>query len=155
MKPLFLDPLPSTRDENGTDPYFIADQDFVEEAAVRAVMLGQTSLSRRQSNFNDLALAAGDLDFAGWQMPEQAPKHLPPASTQPPRHQAPQMSFRSQPESTVPTRRHRWWFPGIGAFLTIGLGTWLWVESSVNPDQSFQAVVENLFQLPFGLAGSD
>jgi len=155
MKPLFLDPLPSTRDENGTHPYFLADQDFVEEAAVRAVMLGQTSLSRRHSNFNDPALAAGDPDFAGWQMPEKAQKHLPSASTQPPHHRAHQTSFPSQPESTVSTPRHRWWFPGIAALLTIGLGTWLRVDSSENPDQSLQAVVGNLFQLPFGLAGSD
>ena len=156
MKPLFLNPLPSTRSENGTYAHLRVEDDFVEDAVIRAVMLRQNSLGRGRSNSNDLALAADDQDFAGWQAPDLfAEQSLPPRSQLAP-SESPSPALHREPEIDVlnvaPVRRNWWWLSGISACFAIGLGVWLMMDPTAAPNQTFQTLLENLDHLPFGLA---
>ncbi len=156
MKPLFLDPLPSTRCENETYPNLRVEDDFVEDSVIRAVMLGQNSFVRRRSNINDLALTANDQDFAGLQLSHrslQSAAMTPYLSDQ---SRVPHPTFTPLPESNTKAgtavHRYRWWLPGVSAFFAIGLGAWMLIEPVELPNRAFNTLLDHLVHLPFGLA---
>jgi hypothetical protein len=70
MQPMILAPLPILRNPDSAVPFYNSDQDFVDDTAI-ATLLGKSPVQQRQlANPNDLVLAADDMDFAGWQLPE-------------------------------------------------------------------------------------
>ena len=72
MKPLRLSLLPSVRANDESGSLQMEREGFVDEAAVLALISGPSRL-RSAAYHEDLALAADDLDFAGWQLPAAPP----------------------------------------------------------------------------------
>ena len=68
MNSLRLSPLPSTRPSDESDSRSMEREGFVDEAVVMT-LITETHPGRRVAYPEDLALAADDLDFAGWQLP--------------------------------------------------------------------------------------
>jgi hypothetical protein len=68
MNSLRLGPLPSTRLSDESGSLTVGREGFVDEAVVMA-LISDTHSGRSMACPEDLALAADDLDFAGWQLP--------------------------------------------------------------------------------------
>lgn len=97
---------------------------FVDESAVLALLSGPTHL-RTSSYPEDLALAADDLDFAGWQLPISAPV-VRPAEFPPQvidaivRRRATPPSLDEPGIGSPHFGSHRWWLAGMaGVFSTL------------------------------------
>lgn len=122
MDPLHLSPLPVHRATEESGSLLFEREGFVDESVVAALRTRHLSCGRQIANPQDLALAADDLDFAGWML---APS-------------LPQRAIESQKLKTLPTRRatppelveygigqphsgkHRWWLAGLaGIFSTL------------------------------------
>ena len=68
MNSLRLGPLPSTRLSAESGSLTMEKEGLVDEAVVMA-LISDTHSERSMAYPEDLALAAEDLDFAGWQLP--------------------------------------------------------------------------------------
>jgi hypothetical protein len=109
---------------------------FVDEAVVLALINGPRQL-RSAACHEDLALAADDLDFAGWQLPNNPPARV--AET--PLRVTPAISRRATPPVLVESGigephhgAHRWWLAGLaGAFSTMLFSLLLLTLSSRPP----------------------
>ncbi len=79
MNPLCLRPLPSCRYDDPSDSLMMEREGFVDESVVTAIMCGSRS-ARTMAYPDDLALAADDLDFAGWRFDPKPPRaaEVPP-----------------------------------------------------------------------------
>lgn len=122
MNPLRLSLLPSIRSNEESGSLQMEREGFVDEAVVLALINGprhQRSTGCRE----DLALAADDLDFAGWQLPatpRARAAEIPPQvinaiirRATPPTLQEPGIGMPHQ-------GTHRWWLAGLaGAFSTM------------------------------------
>lgn len=120
MNPLPLRPLPSLRfDEKSRAQLMEMEHDgFVDEAAVTALMAGPRQ--PRNSGFpEDLALAADDLDFAGWRLgpaPRSRGAEVPPQVID-----AIVRRASPPPEPGLGLPHHsgqRWWLAGLAGVLT-------------------------------------
>lgn len=137
MKSLRLSLLPSVRTNEESGSLQMEREGFVDEAAVRALLSGPTHL-RSLSYPEDLALAADDLDFAGWRVPTAAPVKRP--AEFPPqvidaivRRAAPPLL--DEPGIGSPHfGSHRWWLAGLaGALSTLFFSVLLVTLSSRQP----------------------
>lgn len=120
MNPLPLRPLPSLRfdDESRAQLMEMEHAGFVDEAAVTALMAGPRQ--PRISGFpEDLALAADDLDFAGWRLgpaPRSRGAEVPPQVIDAIVRRA---SPPPEPGLGSPHHGgHRWWLAGLAGILT-------------------------------------
>ena len=120
MNPLPLRPLPSLRfDEKSRAQLMEMEHDgFVDEAAVTALMASPRQ--PRNSGFpEDLALAADDLDFAGWRLgpaPRSRGAEVPPQVIDAIVRRA---SPPPEPGLGLPHHSgHRWWLAGLAGVLT-------------------------------------
>ena len=140
MTPLSLAPLPSTR---ATEDFAPGQVGFVDDAVV-ARLLSPVSASRIESCPADLALAADDMDFAGWQL---APSPNAPASAFRGTEEiteVPPLTFRratppavTEPGSGPPhDGNHRWWAAGLAGILATLLVTLLLLILSSRPDST-------------------
>ncbi len=130
MTPLSLAPLPTTRSDGNSCSAETREIGFVDDAVV-ARLLSPVPVARVGSSFEDLALAADDMDFAGWQL-------APVLSASGFRDSgeiadAPPLSFRRATPPALaefaigkpcPVGR-RWWIAGFAGVLTTLLVTLL------------------------------
>ncbi|MEO8615547.1 MAG: hypothetical protein ABI600_10425 [Luteolibacter sp.] len=119
MTPLRVNPLPTLRAIDEPDALVIEREGFVDEAAISALMSGPLFPSRQAPYPEDLALAAGDLDFAGWKLsPPPHPRLLEtPFHVQPRRRPAPPVI--EEPGLGLPhSGSHRWWLAGLAGLLS-------------------------------------
>lgn len=160
MSPLTLTPIPSLRSSEQSHPRRIEEDGFVDESAVRAMMLIQSAPFRRQSSSNDLALASDDLDFAGWHAPRQTPVSGPPPPVLLAKSAAPQLA-KTKPLAFVPSpvtrisrrkspspKKSRSWIPTIAGILTLALSFILIAILVAERDFTFQSIVKKIFHLP-------
>ena len=115
MKPLCLNPFPTRRADDGSAMHLIEREGFVDEAVVTA-LVRESHLGRSIAYPDDLALAADDLDFAGWSLP----KTLPTRSAEvPPRVIDAIVRRATFPQATRELRRHsrRPWLIGFALLL--------------------------------------
>jgi hypothetical protein len=109
---------------------------FVDEAVVQALISGPRQW-RSTACHEDLALAADDLDFAGWQLPATPP----PRAAEIPSQVIDASTRRAAPpvleESGIGEPHHgshRWWLAGLaGAFSTMLFSLLLLTLSSRPP----------------------
>ena len=119
MKPLCLNPFPTRRANDESAVNLIEREGFVDEAVVTA-LLRESHLGRSIAYPDDLALAADDLDFAGWSLP----KPLPTRSAEVPPQVIDAIIRRATfPRATRELRRHspRPWLIGIALLLIAAL----------------------------------
>ncbi len=120
MKSLSLSLLPSVRNPEESDSLQMEREGFVDEAAVFALLSGPTHL-RSVSYPEDLALAADDLDFAGWQVPTAPaarPAEFPPQVIDAIVRRAAPPSFNEPGIGSPHLGSHRWWLAGLAGALS-------------------------------------
>lgn len=124
MTQLKLSPLPSLRSDNDSGAPDIGEG-FVDEAVVMA-MLARPGAQREFPEATQLALAADDMDFAGWRLQSAAsPQPIAPSPTRP----AAIAASAPRPTPPIPDNpglgasrggNHRWWLAGLaGATSTL------------------------------------
>lgn len=135
MQPLTLSPLPILRAGDESGLLMIEREGFVDEAVVSALMFGPVSASRQAPYPADLALAADDLDFAGWQLsplPESRQIQVHAEIEQPLRRPAPPVI--EEPGLGSPhSGSHRWWLAGLAGILSTMLFSLLLINLSSRP----------------------
>ncbi len=143
MNPLRLSPLPSIRANDEPGSLLMESEGFVDEAVVKALMSGPDN-SRRVAYPEDLALAAGDLDFAGWQLSPSVPVRR--AAEVPPhvidaiiRRAAPPV-FEESGIGTPHHGKHRWWLAGMAGVLSTMLFSVLLLTLSSRPGTPFETL---------------
>lgn len=122
MNRLNLSPFPSLRSDEASSIPRIEKDGFVDDDVVLALVAG-TSPSRSSADPGDLALAADDMDFAGWCLPGRmrspAPelKELKGAPYEFTRRPAPPQ--QEEPGLGEPHHgSHRWWLAGLAGALS-------------------------------------
>lgn len=140
MTPLSLAPLPTTRADENSTPWQNGQVGFVDDAVV-ARLITPARTPRLESCPEDLALAADDLDFAGWQLDSvsnstesafcgtedliEVPPLLFGRATPPAIRQA---SIDAGYDSN-----HRWWIAGLAGVLATLVVTLLLLILSSRP----------------------
>lgn len=114
MNPLRLTPFPAHRADDKSTSRVMEREGFVDEAVVTALVTG-SHLGRSMADPDDLALAADDLDFAGWRL---SPSVNMRSAEVPPqvidaivRRALPPVTGESRRGSRQPASR-RWWLAG-------------------------------------------
>ncbi len=140
MNSLKICPLPSIRSSDDPGSLMMEREGFVDEAAVMA-LIAETPSSRSMAYPEDLALAADDLDFAGWQLPttqtaRQRAAEIPPQVIDAiVRRAAPPLITESG--IGIPHHgTHRWWLAGLAGVLSTMLFTLLLIALSSRPGES-------------------
>lgn len=121
MKPLCLTPLPAHRADEQSSMLVMEREGFVDEAVVAALVTGN-HLGRTMADPDDLALAADDLDFAGWRLS----KSVTVRSAEVPPQVIDAIVRRALPPVTGEARRgsrqlvsRRWWVAGVLSILLL------------------------------------
>jgi len=120
MNRLNLSPLPRLRSERESGAPQGADNGFVDEAVILALIAGPV-IPRRLPDASDLALAPDNMDFAGWDFAR--PTRGAEATTAPSETSTRRPSPPLLEEAGIgePHRgSHRWWLAGLaGAISTL------------------------------------
>ena len=118
MKPLFLNPLPAHRADDESVLLRMEREGFVDEAVVTA-LVRDSHPGRSIAYPDDLALAADDLDFAGWRLSKtvtarspEVPPHVIDAIV---RRASPQVARTPERDSPHPMSRR--WLAGLATLL--------------------------------------
>lgn len=129
MHPLKLRPLPSLRIEETSLEQSPQGEGFVDDSAVMAVLVGPP-MTRQTVEQENLALAADDMDFAGWCLAESQTARFQDFSSR--RAAPPELE---EPGIGTPHRgSHRWWLAGFaGAFTAMLFSVLLVTLSSRTP----------------------
>lgn len=120
MTPLHLSPFPSLRSDEVSSIPVIERDGFVDDAVVLALVAGP--ITHRVAPISaELALAADDMDFAGWSLPATPStpraKPMPLSSSAPLPRPAP--PIQNEPGLDDPHRgNHRWWLAGLAGALS-------------------------------------
>ena len=112
MTRLHLSPLPSVRFDEDSSVPVIEREGFVDEALVLALVAGPIT-QRPLPEAAELALAADDMDFAGWCLPsaKRNPSELSAKRPTPP--------VQEEPGLGEPHRgNHRWWRGGLAGVMS-------------------------------------
>jgi len=127
MKREKLSMLPSQRFDDAAEIPVMERDGFVDDAVIQAILAGPVS-PRHAIEPADLALAADDMDFAGWQLPKRKPTPFVDPTLaqslieQPIRRAAEPVLEESEfgePGLGEPHRgSHRWWIAGLAGGLT-------------------------------------
>jgi hypothetical protein len=122
MNPLRLSLLPSIRANDESGSLQMEREGFVDEAVVLALINGPRH-PRSTACPEDLALAADDLDFAGWQLPatpRARTTEIPPQVISAIVRRATPPTLEEPGIGTPHQGTHRWWLAGLaGAFSTM------------------------------------
>lgn len=134
MNPLSLTHFPAQRCENESPALQMECDGFVDEAAV-AALIAAPYMTRRVASHKDLALAADDLDFAGWSTAATVPlREVPsPSEVVDPviRRAAPPVA---EPGSDLPHQEnHRLWLAGLAGALSTVLFSLLLLSFFISP----------------------
>ncbi len=123
MKPLCLSPFPTRRADDDSASHLIERDGFVDEAVVTALVRDNYH-GRSVAYPDDLALAADDLDFAGWSLTKSVPAR---SAEVPPqvidaivRRASPQVSRELRRDSSHPKSR-RQWLAGLAVLIIAAL----------------------------------
>ena len=116
MKPLCLTPLPAHRADDKSSLLVMEREGFVDEAVVTALVTG-SHLGRSVADPDDLALAADDLDFAGWRLSKSATVR----SAEVPPQVIDAIVRRALPPVTGDSKRGSWQSPSRRWWLAGGL----------------------------------
>lgn len=124
-----LSPLPTIRPSDESGLITMEKGGFVDESVV-AALISDTHSGRSMAYPEDLALAADDLDFAGWQLP--ATHAIRPRAAEIPPHVINAIVRRAAPPLIAEPGignphhgSHRWWLAGLAAVLSTMLFTLL------------------------------
>ena len=111
IKPLCLSPFPTRRADDESPLPLMQREGFVDEAVV-ATLVRESQLGRSVAYPDDLALAADDLDFAGWSLAKTVPTR---SAEVPPqvidaivRRASPQVSSVLRSDTRRPRNRRSW-----------------------------------------------
>lgn len=143
MDPLRLKPLPSIRSHDESDTLLMEREGFVDEAVVLAILNGPIN-HRNVAYPEDLALAADDLDFAGWQLPPSLPfrtlADVPtPVVVATIRRATPPVI--EEPGLGSPHHGdHRWWLAGLAGLFSAMLFSLLLFTLSSRPGTAFETI---------------
>lgn len=122
MSSISLTPLPSSRIGEESDARKMEQDGFVDEVVVLA-MVNSPRHFRSNAYPADLALAADDLDFAGWQIPSSTPvraPEVPPQVISAIVRRASPPTLEKSKISAHHDRSRSWWMAGlIGIFSTL------------------------------------
>lgn len=143
MNPLRLSPLPTTRAEDQSKALQMEREGFVDEAAITAIMWGGETTTRVVAYPQDLALAADDLDFAGWKLPATPAPRAPLFSET---KAVPEIALRrpaapviEEPGLGTPhSGSHRWWLAGLAGVLSTLLFSLLLLNLSIRGDTTLE-----------------
>ncbi len=127
MNLLSLSPFPSLRTSDESGNLLMEREGFVDEAVVTALLRAPYGV-RSVAVPTDLALAADDSDFAGWQLPTAftpspftsrmgAVEAAPALAATPTRRAAPPM-IEEPGIGTPHYGAHRWWLAGLAGVLS-------------------------------------
>lgn len=120
MARLNLSPLPCLRAAEVSSMSEAERDGFVDDSVVLALVAGP-AMTRPPADPKDLALAADDLDFAGWRLPSALPAQAPAATPLPMQAAA---RRAAPPEIEEPVLgaphcgNHRWWLAGLAEALS-------------------------------------
>ena len=140
MNPLRVSPLPTTRAQDECVSLMMEREGFVDESMVAAMMRHQHFPARVVPYPEDLALAADDLDFAGWKLsPPSIVRVVEKTSARQTPHRRPappvvEESGLGSPHSGT----HRWWFAGLAGVLSTMLFSILLLSLSTRAGTSFE-----------------
>jgi hypothetical protein len=135
MNPLRLSALPSIRANDDSGSLQMEREGFVDDAVVMALISGPMQW-RSTACHEDLALAADDLDFAGWQLPTTP---LARAVEIPPKGADACIRRATPPVVEEPGigqphhGSHRWWLAGLAGALSTMLFSLLLLTLSSRP----------------------
>jgi hypothetical protein len=135
MKSLHLSMLPSVRQNDESGSLRMEREGFVDEVAVQALLSGPTHL-RSSAHTEDLALAADDLDFAGWQVPSTPvvrPAEFPPQVIDAIVRRAAPPLLNEPGIGSPHFGSHRWWLAGLAGAFSTSLFALLLVTLSSRP----------------------
>jgi hypothetical protein len=142
MKSLRLSLLPSVRQNEESGSLRMEREGFVDEAAVTALLSGPTHL-RSSTYSEDLALAADDLDFAGWQVPSTPvarPAEFPPQVIDAIVRRAAPPQLNEPGIGSPHFGSHRWWLAGLAGVFSTLLFALLLVTLSSRPQPEPEAI---------------
>lgn len=140
MNPHSLSILPSARENEESSSLQMEREGFVDEAAVLALIQGP-KYPRSQAHPEDLALAADDMDFAGWQLKNPVPERvveIPTRANDPVIRRATPPVF-DEPGIDEPGigeahhGAHRWWLAGLAGIMSTMLFSLLLLTLSSRP----------------------
>lgn len=144
MNPLQLSPIPSSRSEDESASLLMEREGFVDEAVVTALLTRPLHAPRSTGHPEDLALAADDLDFAGWQTisrQDHRRSEVPPQvidaivrRAAPPVVEEPGLG---QPHAGS----HRWWIAGLAGALSTMLFALLLVTLSGRANMGVEGIL--------------
>jgi hypothetical protein len=136
MNSLKLSLLPSPRYDDVSGMPMVERDGFVDDAVVLALMAGP-AMSRCQANSRDLALAADDMDFAGWCLSPTLPSPVLPVPPEAVTRRAAAPEIEEPGIGEPHCGNHRWWLAGLaGAFSTLLFTLLLLSLSSRSPSGS-------------------
>ncbi len=142
MNPLSLSPLPILRTDEDSGAFQMEREGFVDDAVVIQMMIGPLP-GRSVADPTDLALAADDNDFAGWQLAATTFSRTITAAPEitrsvfrratPPVVEEPGIGPPHQGE-------HRWWLAGLAGVLSTLLFSVLLLSLSSRPGTQFETL---------------
>ncbi len=142
MTPLRVNPLPTLRAIDETPALVIEREGFIDEAALSALMFEPLHPARQAPYPEDLALAADDLDFAGWKLSQPPHPRLVETTLhtpQPLRRPAPPVI--EEPGLDLPhSGNHRWWLAGIAGLLSTLIFSLLLLNLAARPGTQLQVL---------------
>jgi hypothetical protein len=144
MPDLGLSPLPSLRANEESSQFLMEREGFVDEAVVAALRAASASPVRSVGYPEDLALAADDLDFAGWQLSKPTVNRHPEV---PPQVIA-AIVRRATPPAPIEVGignphhgNHRWWLAGLAGITATLLFAVLLFFLSARPGLHFKTIL--------------
>lgn len=142
MTPLCVNPLPISRAIDETPELVTEREGFVDEAAISALMFEPLYPARQAPYSEDLALASGDLDFAGWKLsPQPHARSLESALHSQQTLRRPSPPVIEEPGLDMPhTGNHRWWLAGLAGLLSALIFSLLLLNLAARPGTQLQVL---------------
>jgi hypothetical protein len=144
MSALGISPLPTLRANEESSQLLMEREGFVDEAVVAALRSAPLNSTRAVGYPEDLALAADDLDFAGWQLAKPAATRRPEV---PPQVIA-AIVRRAAPPAPLELGigaphqgNHRWWLAGLAGITSTILFAVLLFSLSARPGLQFKTIL--------------
>lgn len=133
-----LSPLPRQNSDVDRGESDLQRDGFVDDEVILALVAGP-SASRPQANPQDLALAADEMDFAGWSLPAELP--LPPVTSETLTQRRAAPPELEEPGIGEPHRgSHRWWLAGLAGALSTMIFTMVLIAISNRPAPSVDVI---------------
>lgn len=141
MNPLGLSPLPSVRTEDESGSFLLERDGFVDEAVISAMVSAPHHPVRSAGYPEDLALAADDMDFAGWRLSKAVTvrrAEVPPQVIEAILRRAAPPAIAEPGIGASHQGSHRWWLAGLAGVLSTMLFSLLLLSLSARPGSRFE-----------------